>query len=106
VAALADDRGNIPFSGLDLLGFLPGFDLQNAASFSVFMGLVAFSTATALLLSRERRAWAIRERALTAELASLRGADGPDREASGRRQPAPAPARSRFPARPPGRPGS
>ena len=75
MAALADDRGNIPFSGLDLLGFLPGFDLQNAASFSVFMGLVAFSTATALLLSRERRAWAIRERALTAELASLRGAD-------------------------------
>jgi signal transduction histidine kinase len=67
----------IPFAGNapDLLGFLNSFDLHNAAYFSLFMGLVAFSTTTALMLLREQRRFARRERALRAELASLRGAD-------------------------------
>lgn len=59
----------------DLLGFLRGFDLHNAVSFGLFMGLVAFSTTTSLLLLREQRRSVRVERALRRELASLRGAD-------------------------------
>ncbi len=59
----------------DFLGYLQSFDLQNAAYFGLFMGLVAFSTTTALLLQREQRRAARTERALRNELASLRGAD-------------------------------
>ena len=74
--ALATDL-TIPLSeqASDLLGFLTGFDLHNVAYFSIFMGLVAFSTTTALMLLRDQRRFARRERALRAELASLRGAD-------------------------------
>ncbi|HYI42008.1 MAG TPA: PAS-domain containing protein, partial [Sphingomicrobium sp.] len=59
----------------DLLGFLHSFDLHNAAYFGLFMGLVAFSTTTSLLLMREQRRSARVERSLRNELAVLRGAD-------------------------------
>ncbi len=47
-------------------------DPQNAAGLAVFMGLVVFSTLTALLHLRERRRWEERERLLAAELTDLR----------------------------------
>jgi len=59
----------------DLLEFVQGFHLHNAAYFGLFMGLVAFSTTTAVLLLREQRRSLRVERALRRELASLRGAD-------------------------------
>ncbi|MBQ0821331.1 PAS-domain containing protein [Microvirga sp. HBU67558] len=59
----------------DLLGFLHSFDLHNAAYFGLFMGLVAFSTTTALLLMREQKRSARMERRLRNELDALRGAD-------------------------------
>ena len=50
-AALADDL-LLPFAetASDLLGLLRRFDLHNAVYFGLFMGLVAFSTTTSLLL--------------------------------------------------------
>ncbi|MBF9233227.1 sensor histidine kinase [Microvirga alba] len=59
----------------ELLGALRSFDLHNASYFGLSMGLVAFSTAAALLLLRQQRISARRERALRAELSALRGAD-------------------------------
>ena len=55
-AALADDL-LLPLAetASDLLGLLRRFDLHNAVYFGLFMGLVAFSTTTSLLLMRERR---------------------------------------------------
>ncbi|HEX2554389.1 MAG TPA: ATP-binding protein [Microvirga sp.] len=58
-----------------LLGFVPHFDLHGAAGFALFMGLVAASTTTALLFTRERRRALRRERRLLAEIDSLRGAE-------------------------------
>ncbi|MCB8819490.1 sensor histidine kinase [Microvirga rosea] len=58
-----------------LIGFLRGWKLENAAYFGLFFGLVAFSTTTALMLLREQRRHARVERALRAEVMSLRGAD-------------------------------
>lgn len=58
----------------DLLAFLLSLELNNAAYFAIFVGLVAVSTTTALLLMRERRRWMVRERSLMSELANLRGA--------------------------------
>ena len=51
------------------------FDLHNAVYFGLFMGLVAFSTTTSLLLMCERRRAGRAERRLRNELAALRGAD-------------------------------
>ncbi|MBM6579151.1 PAS-domain containing protein [Microvirga sp. BT689] len=75
-AALADDL-LLPLSekASDLLGFLHSFDLHNAVYFGLFMGLVAFSTTTSLLLMREQKRAARVERSLRNELAALRGAD-------------------------------
>ena len=55
-AALANDL-LLPLSekASDLLGFLHSFDLHNAVYFGLFMGLVAFSTTTSLLLMREQK---------------------------------------------------
>ncbi|WP_230529870.1 PAS domain-containing sensor histidine kinase [Microvirga roseola] len=60
---------------LDYLTILPGFDLHDAAYSGIFMGLVAFSTTTALLLLREQRRSAQIQRSLRSEIAALRGAD-------------------------------
>ena len=49
-------------------------DPQNAIGLATFIGLVMVVTATTLLYVRERRRWADREQALTAEIADLRGA--------------------------------
>jgi signal transduction histidine kinase len=75
-AALANDL-LLPIAegASDLLGFLHSFDLHNAAYFGLFMGLVAFSTTTALLLMHERKRAARMERRLRNELDALRGAD-------------------------------
>jgi signal transduction histidine kinase len=75
-SALAADFP-LPFmdKASDLLGFLNSFDLHSAAYFGLFMGLVAFSTTTSLLLIREQRRSARVERSLRKELAALRGAD-------------------------------
>ncbi|AWM88694.1 PAS domain-containing sensor histidine kinase [Microvirga sp. 17 mud 1-3] len=62
-------------SAEDLLRLLHGWPIENAAYFGLFLGLVAFSTTTALLLLREQRRHARTERALRTELAALRGAD-------------------------------
>ncbi|MBZ6077507.1 sensor histidine kinase [Microvirga puerhi] len=59
----------------ELAALLHGWKLENAAYFGLFFGLVAFSTTTALLLLREQRRHARVERALRAEMLSLRGAD-------------------------------
>jgi signal transduction histidine kinase len=59
----------------DLLGFLPHFEMQNAAAFALFMGSVAVATVAGLTLVRERRLWARRERRLTSEIMRLRGAE-------------------------------
>jgi signal transduction histidine kinase len=74
--ALAADA-SLPFMerASDLLGFLHSFDLHNAVYFGLFMGLVAFSTTTSLLLLREQRRSARVEHRLRSELAALRGAD-------------------------------
>ena len=55
-AALANDL-LLPITegATDLLGFLNSFDLHNAVYFGLFMGLVAVSTTTALLLMHERK---------------------------------------------------
>jgi signal transduction histidine kinase len=68
---------SLPFTedATDLLGFLNSFNLHNAAYFGIFMGLVAFSTTTALMLLREQRRFSQRERTLRTELAALRRAD-------------------------------
>ncbi|WP_245410879.1 PAS domain-containing sensor histidine kinase [Microvirga flavescens] len=58
-----------------LIGALPALDPQNAASFAFFMGLVAISATTSIMLIRERRASTRRTRKLRAELARLQGAD-------------------------------
>jgi signal transduction histidine kinase len=58
-----------------VLDFLREFNLHNAASFGLFMGLVAFSTTTAVMLLREQRRSAGIERGLRRELAALQGAD-------------------------------
>jgi PAS domain-containing protein len=58
-----------------LLALMEGSNVHGAATFSIVMGLVAFSTTTALLLQRERRRSARVEQALRNELASLRGSD-------------------------------
>jgi signal transduction histidine kinase len=67
----------LPFTehAADLLGFLPHFELQNAAAFALFMGSVAVATAAGLTLIRERRLWRRRERRLTGEIMRLRGAE-------------------------------
>ncbi|GEO14707.1 sensor histidine kinase [Microvirga aerophila] len=74
--ALAADV-TLPFTkeALDFFGFLQSYNLHNAASFGIFLGLVAFSTTTALMLLQQQRRSSRRERALRAELAALRGAD-------------------------------
>lgn len=59
----------------DILGFLRDLKLESAAYFGLFLGLVAFSTTSALMLLREQRRHTRIERALRAEMASLRGAD-------------------------------
>jgi nitrogen-specific signal transduction histidine kinase len=75
-AVLADDLlAPIAEKATDLLGFLNSFDLHNAVSFGLFMGLVAFSTTTSLLLVREQKRAVRVERSLRNELAALRGAD-------------------------------
>src|SRR5688572_1093622 len=75
-AAFADDLlAPITEKANDLLGFLHSFDLHNAVSFGLFMGLVAFSTTTSLLLVREQKRAVRVERSLRNELAALRGAD-------------------------------
>nr|WP_246205282.1 PAS domain-containing sensor histidine kinase [Microvirga arsenatis] len=75
-AALASDLiAPLAETASDLLGFLHGFDLHNAVYFGLFMGLVAFSTTTSLLLMRERKHALRLERSLRNELAALRGAD-------------------------------
>jgi signal transduction histidine kinase len=66
-ASLAD-------SASGLVGLVQTFDLHQATSLSVLMGLLAVSTMTALVHVRERRRWSARERALLNEMASLRGA--------------------------------
>lgn len=59
----------------EFVEFIQGLQLHGAAYFGLFMGLVAFSTTTALMLLREqRRSWKM-ERALRREIAALRGAD-------------------------------
>jgi signal transduction histidine kinase len=63
----------LPVDASAVVGFLREFDLHHAAYFSVFMGLLAVSTMTALVHLRERRRWSRRENALLAEVASLRG---------------------------------
>jgi signal transduction histidine kinase/PAS domain-containing protein len=75
-SALAAGDSTLPFADLvtGLIVALPVFDLHNAVYLSAFMGLVAFSTTTALVFLRERRRWTARERSLRAELATLRGA--------------------------------
>ena len=50
-------------------------DPHNAIGLSLLIGLAIFATTTALLHLRERTRWSRRERALNAEIASLRGAD-------------------------------
>ncbi|HEY8382251.1 MAG TPA: PAS-domain containing protein [Microvirga sp.] len=67
----------LPFTerASDLLGFLPSFDLHNAIGFAVFMGSVAVATSSAMMLVRERRRSARRERKLRAEVAGLRAAE-------------------------------
>nr|WP_027314544.1 PAS domain-containing sensor histidine kinase [Microvirga flocculans] len=75
-AALASTL-NLPFAeeASDLIGFLHGLDLHNAVYFGLFMGLLAFSTTTAMLLMREQKRSARMERTLRNEIAALRGAD-------------------------------
>jgi signal transduction histidine kinase len=58
----------------DLLG-LHSLDLHNAGYFGLFLGLVAVSTITALMLLREQRRGVREKQALRAELARLRGSD-------------------------------
>jgi len=73
--ALAAGSVSLPLASRgDLFGFLPVFDPHNAVYFSAFMGLVAFSTTTALVFMRERRRWSARERSLMAEVSNLRSA--------------------------------
>ncbi|WP_246498209.1 sensor histidine kinase [Microvirga soli] len=75
-AALAEDLlAPLTEKATDLLGFLHSFDLHNAVYFGLFMGLVAFSTTTSLLLMREQKRVVRIERSLRNELAALRGAD-------------------------------
>ena len=64
---LPDDAGGVG----RLLG---SFDLHSAY-FGLFLGLVGLFAATGVMLVREQRRSSRRERALRAELASLRGAD-------------------------------
>jgi nitrogen-specific signal transduction histidine kinase len=62
-----------PGGALDLLA--PArFDPQTAIGFALLMGLIIFATTTAILHLLERSRWAGRERALTVEIAALRGA--------------------------------
>lgn len=75
LSALAETSPPLGQNVSDLLGLLPSPDLHSAAYLSLFMGLVVFSTTTALMLLREQRHSARREKALRAELAKLRGAD-------------------------------
>jgi signal transduction histidine kinase len=49
-------------------------DPHNAMGFSLLIGLVIFATTTAVLHMRERARWGRRERALSVEIESLRGA--------------------------------
>jgi signal transduction histidine kinase len=74
--ALATGFASQPLSDrvASLVDLIPAFDVHNAAYFSAFMGLVAFSSMTALVFLRERRRWSARERSLMAEVASLRNA--------------------------------
>lgn len=55
-------------------GLLHSLDLHNAY-FGLFLGLVALSASTAVLLVREQRRSTRRERALRTEIVALRGAD-------------------------------
>lgn len=64
---LPDDPGGV-------LSLLASFDLHNAY-FGLFLGLVAFSATTAVMLVREQRRSSRRERGLRAEIARLRGTD-------------------------------
>ncbi|MCB5174958.1 MULTISPECIES: sensor histidine kinase [Microvirga] len=74
--ALASDLTlSLSDEATDLIGVLNSFDLHNAGYLGLFMGLVAFSTTTSVMLLRERRRFAQREEAMRTELASLRGAD-------------------------------
>ncbi|MGO4706355.1 ATP-binding protein [Microvirga sp. 2MCAF38] len=57
------------------IGSLPALDPQNAASFALVMGLVAFSTTTSIVLLRERRRFARRTQKFRAEIANLQAAD-------------------------------
>ncbi len=64
----------VPDTPAGLAEFLQNLDLHNAY-FALFLGLVAFSAANAILVVREKRRSARRMRALRAEIAALRGAD-------------------------------
>lgn len=64
----------LPDNTTGLAAFLHSLDLHNAY-FGLFLGLVAVSATSAVMLVREQRRSARRERALRAELADLRGAD-------------------------------
>ena len=60
--------------GIDPLASLGSVQLdpQGAVAFALLMGLIIFTTTTAVMYVRERGRWASRERALTADLADLR----------------------------------
>src|SRR4051812_522749 len=74
--ALAADGESLTLTSRmhELTGSLPAFNPHNAVYLSAFMGLVAFSTTTALIFLRERRRWTARERSLLAEVGRLRAA--------------------------------
>ncbi len=74
-ALAADESFSWQEKASELLDFFYSLNIHSAAYFGVFMGLVAFSTTTSLLLLRERRRSGQAERALRRELADLRGAD-------------------------------
>ncbi len=61
--------------GAGLFESLHPFDLHGVANFALLLGLVAVSTATAALYSRERRRSLRRELRLVTELERLRGAE-------------------------------
>ncbi len=63
----------VELGGVDIAALFGRAEPQGAVGMAVFLGLVFFSTTTALIHLRERRRWTERERALAGELSHLRG---------------------------------
>lgn len=71
---VARDAGAVEIAGVPVLSPFGHLDAQIAVGFAFFVGLVIFSATTAILYIRERKHWTERERALSGEIVTLRGA--------------------------------